>query len=57
MGISVDKNIFVDNEEHKWQVCIGVQYGTSLCEVADSTEQNVSYKIALARTKKKSRVY
>jgi len=33
-------------------VCIGVPYGTSLWQVADSKEQNGSYKIALAKYKK-----
>ena len=42
---------YITDKEHKWQVCIGVKYGTSLWQVADSKEQNGSYKIALARTK------
>ena len=33
-------------------VCIGVPYGTAIWQVADSKEQNGSYKIALARAKK-----
>jgi len=44
---------YVTNEKHQWQVCIGVPYGTSLWQVADSKEQNGSYKIALTRAKKK----
>ena len=44
---------YITDKSHEWQVCIGVPYGTSLWQVADSKEQNGSYKIALARTKKK----
>jgi len=33
-------------------ICIGVPYGTSLWQVADSKEQNGSYKIAIAKAKK-----
>ena len=36
-----------------WQVCIWILYGTSLWQVADSKEQNGSYKIALTCAKKK----
>lgn len=43
---------YVCDNQHKWQVCIGVPYGTSLWQVGDSKEQNGSYKIALARAKK-----
>ena len=43
---------YITNNQHEWQVCIGVPYGTSLWQVADSKEQNGSYKIALARAKK-----
>jgi len=43
---------YITDKEHEWQVCIGVPYGTSLWQVADSKEQNGSYKIALARSKK-----
>ena len=37
--------------EHAWSVCIGVPYGTALWQVGDSSEQNGSYKIALAKAK------
>ena len=43
---------YITNKRHEWQVCIGVPYGTSLWQVADSKEQNGSYKISLARAKK-----
>ena len=43
---------YVTNDAHQWMVCIGVPYGTAIWQVADSKEQNGSYKIALARAKK-----
>ena len=43
---------YITTEAHKWTVCIGVPYGTAIWQVADSKEQNGSYKIALARAKK-----
>ena len=43
---------YILNDAHRWTVCIGVPYGTAIWQVADSKEQNGSYKIALARAKK-----
>ena len=43
---------YITDNKHEWQVCIGVPYGTSLWQVADSKEQNGSYKIALSKAKK-----
>ena len=43
---------YVTNADHPWMICIGVPYGTSLWQVADSKEQNGSYKIAIAKAKK-----
>jgi hypothetical protein len=37
---------------HEWVVCIGVPYGISYWQVADSLEQNGSYKVALSTAKK-----
>ena len=42
---------YVTDPLHEWAVCIGVPYGTSLWQVGDSSEQNGSYKIELARAK------
>ena len=42
---------YITAPSHKWMVCIGVPYGTTIWQVADSKEQNGSYKIALARAK------
>ena len=44
---------YVNDPTHPWCVDIGVPYGTSLWQVGDSPEQNGSYKMALARIKKK----
>ena len=35
-----------------WVVCIGVPYGTCMWQVADSKQQNGSYKMALYKAKK-----
>ena len=43
---------YITNPDHPWKVCIGVPYGTSLWQVADSKEQNGSFKIALSKIKK-----
>ena len=42
---------YITDPLHEWVVCIGVPYGTSLWQVGDSSEQNGSYKIELARAK------
>jgi hypothetical protein len=43
---------YINEPQHNWIVCIGVPYGTSYWQVADSSEQNGSYKMALATAKK-----
>ena len=43
---------YICNNQHNWQLCIGVPYGIFLWQVLDSKEYNGSYKIALAQTKK-----
>jgi hypothetical protein len=43
---------YINEPQHNWIVCIGVPYGTSYWQVADSLEQNGSYKMALATAKK-----
>ena len=43
---------YITNTDHPWMVCIGVPYGTSLWQVADSKEQNGSFKMALSKIKK-----
>ena len=43
---------YIVNTNHPWVVCIGVPYGTSMWQVADSKQQNGSYKMALYKAKK-----
>ena len=40
------------SEKNKWNVCIGIPYGTSYWQVGDSTEQNGCFKMSLTRAKK-----
>jgi len=42
---------YVTDADHPWMICIGVPYGTSLWQVADSKEQNGSFKIAISKAK------
>ena len=39
------------SEDTKWDVCIGLPYGTSYWQVGDSTEQNGCFKMALTKAK------
>ena len=41
------------NPDHPWMVCIGMPYGTSMWQVADSKQQNGSFKIAIGKAKQK----
>jgi hypothetical protein len=43
---------YIHNDEHKWTCCIGVPYGTHIWQVADSSEMNGAFKIALTRFKR-----
>jgi hypothetical protein len=43
---------YINCPETKWNVCIGVPYGTSYWQVGDSTEQNGCFKMSLARHKR-----
>ena len=45
---------YINNNEHKWNVNIGLPYGTSYWQVGDSTEQNGCFKMALTKAKKNS---
>ena len=42
---------YVNTPIHKWGACIGVPYGTHIWQVADSSELNGCFKIALNREK------
>ena len=42
---------YINSYPHKWNVCIGVPYGTALWQVGDSSEQNGTFKINLTDVK------
>jgi len=42
---------YINSEETKWHVNIGLPYGTSYWQVGDSTEQNGCFKMALSKAK------
>jgi hypothetical protein len=44
---------YINNENHRWSVCIGVPYGTSLWQVGDSTQQNGVFKVRITMIKQK----
>jgi hypothetical protein len=41
----------IHDQSHVWIVCIGTPYGTHLWQVADTSQQNGSYKEALSKAK------
>ena len=43
---------YINADEHKWNVCLGVPYGTAVWQVADSSEQNGLFKMLLGEKKK-----
>jgi hypothetical protein len=43
------------NIQRKWKVCVGVPYGTHIWQVADSSELNGAFKIALVKAKREYR--
>jgi len=43
---------YINSEETKWNVTIGLPYRTSHWQVGDSTEQNGCFKMALAKQSK-----
>jgi len=43
---------YINNPVHRWHVCLGVPSGTSYWQVADSSEQNGSFKMALTKAKR-----
>jgi hypothetical protein len=42
---------YIHAEGMKWDMCIGLPYGTSYWQVGDSTEQNGYFKMALTKAK------
>ena len=46
---------YINDDKTKWNVCIGVPYGTAFWQVGDSSEQNGLFKTLL--TKEKTRLF
>ena len=44
----------MNDSNHRWNVCLGVPYGTALWQVADSPQQNGKCKILLNKAKRKN---
>jgi hypothetical protein len=42
---------YINKNDTKWTVCLGVPYGTHLWQVGDSAEQNGAFKMALVKAK------
>ena len=43
---------YINDDKHRWNVTLGVPYGTALWQVADSSEQNGKFKMLLGEAKK-----
>jgi hypothetical protein len=43
---------YVNDDAHRWKVCLGVPYGTHLWQVGDSNEQNGAFKTAIYKAKR-----
>ncbi len=48
---------YINNEDHKWRVCLGVPYATVLWQVGDASEQNGKFKIEWTKVKEWMMVY
>ena len=44
---------YVNDDAHKWKVCIGLPNGTGKWQVGDSSQQNGQYKVEMTREKGK----
>ena len=57
MNINLGSNLiflqYINQDESKWAVCIGVPYGTAYWQVEDSSKQNGTFKMRLTQEKKK----
>ena len=49
----LDFLLYINDTATKWNVCLGVPYGTALWQVGDASEQNGSFKMSLSVEKKK----
>ena len=43
---------YIHHEEHKWQVCIGVPYGTHVWQFHDASQMNGAFKLNLNAAKR-----
>ena len=48
----IDFLTYINDVNHRWNVCLGVPYGTALWQVADSSQQNGKYKMLMNEIKK-----
>ena len=44
---------YINNDSTRWNLCIGVPYGTAFWQVGDSSEQNGTFKMLLADEKRR----
>ena len=44
---------YINDPSHRWNVCLGVPYGTALWQVADSSQQHGLFKMLLNMAKRK----
>ena len=47
---------YINNPRHKWNVCLGVPYGTALWQVANSSQQHWLFKMLLNKAKRETRM-
>lgn len=43
---------YINNKDHKWNVCLGIPYRTALWQVTDSSQQNGKFKMELVKAKR-----
>ena len=43
---------YINHPDHRWNVCLGVPYGTAIWQVADSSQQNGKFKMLFSRAKR-----
>ena len=43
---------YINDPEHRWNVCLGVPYGTALWQIADSPQLNGFFKILMTKAKR-----
>ena len=43
---------YINNDKHKWNVCLGVPYGTALWQIADSAQLHGMFKMLMTKAKR-----